>query len=113
MASPFRDEVVASLVEIFADLGFDATYTPAGGGAAVPGIYAIPDTSDVETLADVFAGARTRTTKRLIALLKAHVATRPDTGATIAIDGLGTFTVTEEAMCLDRFQLIWICAVAE
>jgi hypothetical protein len=113
MASPFLTEVIAMQAEVFADLGFDATYTPAGGGAPVTGVYAIPDIKDVETLADVFAGARTRTTQQLIAIRKAHVADRPAKGALIAIPGFGDFTVTEDAMCVDRFQLVWICAVHE
>ena len=112
MASPFRDEVVAMQAGVFADLGFDATYTPAGGGAAVA-LMAIPDTRDVEALGDLFAAARTRTTQRLVALRAADVADRPEKGATIAIPGFADFTVTEQAMCLDRLQLVWLCAVAE
>lgn len=111
MASPFRDDVVAMLVGVFADLGFDATYTPAGGGAAVE-LTAIPDAEDVESLG-VDYGMRARQTRRLVALLKSDVADRPQAGATIAIPTFGDFTVTEEAMCLDKFQLVWLCAVTE
>lgn len=111
MASPFRDEVVATLVEVFADLGFDATYTPAGGGAGVS-LKAIPDAEDVESLGADF-GMRVRQTQRLVALLKSSVADRPAKGATIAIPTFGNFTVIEEAMCRDKFQLVWLCAVAE
>ena len=111
MASPFRDEVVAMLAGVFADLGFDATYTPAGGGTAVPDIKVIPDAQDVESLGADF-GMRVRQTQRLVAILKADVADRPTAGATIAIPDFGDFTVTEEAMCLDKFQLVWLCAVA-
>lgn len=112
MASPFRDEVVEMQAEVFADLGFDATYTPAGGGAAVA-LKAIPDTSDAESMGDIFAGARTRQVQRLIAIRKADVADRPVKGAEIAIDGEGDFTVSEQAMCLDRYQLLWLCPVHE
>lgn len=96
---------------VFADLGFDATYTPAGGGAAVT-LMAIPDAEDVESLGADF-GMRVRQTQRLVAIRKADVADRPTKGATIAIPGFGNFTVIEEAMCRDTFQLVWLCAVVE
>lgn len=112
MASPFRDDVVATLAEVFADLGFDATYTPAGGGTPVPDIKVIPDVQEVESLGIEFA-QRIRQTQRLVAILKADVTDRPTAGAAIAIPGFGDFTVIEEAMSRDKFQLVWLCAVRE
>jgi hypothetical protein len=111
MASSFDDDKAAMLAEVFADLGKPAVYTPSGGGAAVPGIFAIPEVRDVENLGIDFT--RTRQVKRLVALLRAHVADRPAKGARIVITGFGDFTVMEEAVSEDRDQLIWLCAVAE
>jgi hypothetical protein len=101
-------EVVAA---VFED-GDPAVYTPAGEGEGVT-LNVIPDVQDVESLADIFPGARTRQVQRLVAVRAADVTARPAAGARIVIDGVADFTVTEEAMSADRFQLVWLCAVRE
>lgn len=111
MAHPFRERAAAAAASVFARVGAEAVYTPAGGGSPVT-LRAVPRVEDLEALGGDFFAGRTLQTRRMIALLAADAGARPAAGATIAI-GDETFTVTELAQSRDALSIVWLCPVGE
>lgn len=110
-----RDEIVAMVADVFADLGALAVYTPVAG-APVPDLRIAPRMVDIEALDSI--GMPTLQKGRVFSLLRTDVAERPVAGASIEIvsgEGAqpGVYPVLEDALCEDRYQLVWLCRVGE
>lgn len=110
-----REDMAATVAEVFADLGAAALYRADGSGDGVA-CRAVPRTVDI-VQPGIFP-AQVEQTGRAMALLTSEISDRPVKGATIEIlaggDALaGIFPVMEDASCEDRFQLIWLARVGE
>lgn len=106
MSHPARALASASADRAFAQWGEAAVYT-APSGVQVQTI-AIVKTADVIALDP---RARARQTGRKLELKTSDVSARPKKGATVVIGSL-TYSVLEDAVSEDPFNLIWICRVA-
>ena len=106
--SGFRDRVSASVERSFRHVSEPGVFT--SGEQTLDPVATIRDFTDAEGLGEFVVAARQEA--NAIALLRSEVSERPQTGDRIARDD-GVFIVREQAVCLDRFQLIWVCRVRE
>lgn len=107
-----RADIEAMLDDVF-ELGSAARLTPPGGAAV--DVRAIPRIVDVDA---VEFGIPVQQTARVISLLRKEAPERPVLGATVEVlpGGMalaGVYTVQEDALASDRFQLVWTCRVSE
>lgn len=110
--NPSRDDIAAMVEGVFASLGCEAVFTPQGGGGVE--VRVVPRVIDIIS-PDPFAAPQLG---RVMSLLTSAVSERPKRGDVIdvASGGFampGVYPILEEALCVDMFQLVWVCRVGE
>lgn len=109
-----RADIETMLDDVF-ELGSAAIYRPAAGGDIE--VRAVPRIVDVDAIGEF--GLPVQQTARVISLLRAEAGgERPTEGETIEIlpGGMalaGVYTVLEDGVSSDRYQLLWTCRVSE
>jgi hypothetical protein len=109
-----REDIEAMLADVFDGVTARAVYRSAGGDPV--DVRIVPRMVDVEAIGDF--GLPTHQRRRVFSVLKAELPERPAAGDEIEIlsgEGAqpGVYPLLEEAMCTDRFQLVWLCPVGD